>query len=280
VVLAAVLVVSCGQQVASGTVAAPDGSASPSRTTQAVSPTSTPSPPSTPTTRTAQPTSTATVAGVPPELLGKVWTVVPTTRKRIALTFDCGGNADGLPSILATLAKRQVPRATFFVTGDWARVFPEEAAQIASLGYLIANHTDNHLRLTDLTDPEVRAEIRLGRLAVRDATGVDPKPWLRFPFGAYDERILGITEASGWITLGWTVDTLGWQGTEEGGQTADTVLQRVLDGLTPGEIVLMHVGSNPDDGTTLDADALGRVIHDVRAAGYRFLTPDVMLTTP
>lgn len=215
---------------------------------------------------------------VPPELLGVVWTTVPTTRKRVALTFDCGGNADGLPSILATLAARKVPRATFFVTGHWARAFPDEAAQLGSLGYLIGNHTDNHPDLTGLTNAQVRTEIRLGRVAVTDATGVDPKPWLRFPYGAYDKRVLGITARTGWITIGWTVDTLGWKGTS-GGQSADTVVQRVLAAATPGEIVLMHVGSNPDDGTTLDADALGRVIHGLRAAGYRFFSPEVMLTT-
>jgi len=69
----------------------------------------------------------------------------------------------------------------------------------------------------------------------------------------------------------WTVDTLGWQGTS-GGQSVDTVVRRVLDNLTPGEIVLMHVGSNPNDGSTLDADALPRVIDELRARGYGFVT--------
>lgn len=224
------------------------------------------------------PTPTTTSAAVPPELLGKVWTVMPTHRKQVALTFDCGGNANGLPKILATLAARKVSRATFFVTGNWARAFPTQAAQLSQLGYLVGNHTDHHLNLPDLTNQRVHDEIRLGRTTVRDATGVDPKPWLRFPYGAYDARILRITKATGWITIGWTVDTLGWQGTS-GGQSTASVVQRVMAGLTRGEIVLMHVGSNPKDGSTLDADALGRVIHQIRAAGYWFATPTVMLTS-
>jgi len=236
--------------------------------------TATPVPSLTSSAASTPPSLTATA--VPGDLLGKVWTRIPTTRKQVFLTFDCGGNANGLPKILATLAARKVSRVTFFVTGNWARAFPTQAAQLSQLDYLVGNHTDKHLRLPDLTDQQVRSEIHLGRTTVRDATGVDPKPWLRFPYGAYDARVLSITKRTGWITLGWTVDTLGWQGTS-GGQSATTVVQRVMAGLTPGEIVLMHVGSNPTDGSTLDADALGRVIHEARAAGFWFATPRVML---
>jgi hypothetical protein len=41
----------------------------------------------------------------------------------------------------------------------------------------------------------------------------------------------------------------------------------------------MHVGSNPDDGTTLDADALPSMIGRLRAAGYGFVTLDALLGT-
>ena len=73
----------------------------------------------------------------------------------------------------------------------------------------------------------------------------------------------------------WTVDSLGWKGTS-GGLTANAVTARVLGALRPGEIVLMHVGSNPDDHTTLDADALAAVIGQIRAAGYGFVTLDAL----
>ena len=44
----------------------------------------------------------------------------------------------------------------------------------------------------------------------------------------------------------------------------------------PGEIVLMHVGSNPNDHTTFDADTLLRVISGLRARGYFFVTLDAL----
>jgi len=93
----------------------------------------------------------------------------------------------------------------------------------------------------------------------------------RFPFGASDQRTVGIVNSLGYEAIDWTVDTRGWQGTA-GGQSADLVLGRVLDQLQPGEIVIMHVGSNPDDHSTLDADALPRVIDEIHGRGYRFVT--------
>ena len=82
--------------------------------------------------------------------------------------------------------------------------------------------------------------------------------------------------AAGYVPFRWTVDTLGWKGTS-GGIDAATVLRRVLDTAQPGQIVLMHVGANPTDGTTLDADALPRVIEELSARGYGFVDLREML---
>jgi len=53
-----------------------------------------------------------------------------------------------------------------------------------------------------------------------------------------------------------------------------TVVRRVVDGLGPGAIVLLHVGANPDDGSTLDADALPTIIAELRERAYRFVAVD------
>jgi peptidoglycan/xylan/chitin deacetylase (PgdA/CDA1 family) len=58
--------------------------------------------------------------------------------------------------------------------------------------------------------------------------------------------------------------------------TAAVVASRVLGAVQPGEIVLMHVGSNHDDHTTPDADALPQVISGLRAQGHSFVTLDAL----
>jgi peptidoglycan/xylan/chitin deacetylase (PgdA/CDA1 family) len=109
------------------------------------------------------------------------------------------------------------------------------------------------------------------RATIRAVTGVDPHLLFRFPYGASDARTIALANAYGYGGFRWTVDTLGWEGTS-GGRSVASVTDRVLGSLQPGEIVLMHVGSNPDDRSTLDADALAGVIDAIRAQGYRFVT--------
>jgi peptidoglycan/xylan/chitin deacetylase (PgdA/CDA1 family) len=205
---------------------------------------------------------------IPPSLLGTQWYTLPTTERVVALTFDAGANADAVPSILRILADREVP-ATFFLTGRWVEVYPEYASQIGA-AYPVANHSYSHPDLTTLSDAEVRDEITKGAAAIKKATGQDTHPLFRFPFGASNAGAIGIVNSLGYGAINWTVDTRGCQGTS-GGRSADLLVDRVLSALQPGEIVIMHVGSNPDDHSTLDADALPRVIDEILARGYTFV---------
>jgi len=226
-----------------------------------------PSPPTTsPATSPAAP-GTRPVTGL---LAGKDWTVIPTSRRVVALTFDAGANADAVPSILATLRREGVP-ATFFLTGNFVRDFPAAARSIAAAGFRIGDHTVSHPYLTRLSDAAVRQEILGAARQITAVTSKNPAPLFRFPFGDADARTIAIANQAGYVPVRWTVDTLGWEGTA-GHITATVVASRVLGAARPGEIVLMHVGSNPDDHTTLDADALPQVISGLRAQGYSFVT--------
>ena len=212
---------------------------------------------------------------VPSGLLGTDVEVIPTAQKIVALTFDAGGNADGLSSIVSTLSERHVP-ATFFVTGAWASRYPSSVRQLVSAGFRLGNHTATHPHLTSLADSAVTAEIATGRTKLMAAGGSDPKPLFRFPFGERTAHTISLVNAAGYVTVRWTVDTLGWKGTS-GGISTTTVVTRALGAARPGEIVLMHVGANPDDHTTLDAAALPTVISRFAGLGYRFVTLDALI---
>lgn len=198
-----------------------------------------------------------------------------TGSKVIALTFDGGGSNAATASVLATLADMSKP-ATFFLTGDFAEAFPEAARRIAA-SYPIGNHTQNHARLTELPNSRVVDEIRAGAATIERVTGVDPRPYFRFPEGDRDARTIALVNDECYVPFRWTVDTLGWKGTRLGGMTKASVTQRVLDGASPGGIILMHLGANPDDGTTLDADALPDIIRGLRAQGYTLVTLEQIL---
>jgi peptidoglycan/xylan/chitin deacetylase (PgdA/CDA1 family) len=211
-------------------------------------------------------TEPASVSKPAPSLYGKEWEKLPTSNRVVALTFDACGNDAGAASILSTLAEKKVT-GTFFVCGRWVESFPAETKAIASR-YPVGNHTYSHPDLTKLSDAAVTSQIEDGARVLRLETQVDARPLFRFPYGARDERTIGIVNDLGYGSIRWTVDTLGWKGESEG-QSVETVQSRILAALQPGEIVLMHVGA-ANDGTTLDADALAGAIDAIRARGYAF----------
>lgn len=215
---------------------------------------------------------------LPARLLATDIEVIPTTKKIVALTFDAGASAAGVRDILRVLENREA-KATFFLTGAFASRYPVRSRRIAT-AHVVGNHTYDHPDLTTLTSAAVLAQIADAERTILTITGENPRPYFRFPFGARDTRTIGLVNGSCYVAVRWTVDTLGWRGTS-GGQTVDTVVARVRRALRPGAIVLMHVGANPTDGSTLDADALGRVIRMVRDRGYRVVTLERLLpSTP
>jgi peptidoglycan/xylan/chitin deacetylase (PgdA/CDA1 family) len=284
--IAAVLasLAACGSGTDGGTTPSPSATASPTGTSATTptpttpttapptSPTPTTRPPSTPAVPTPTRTTTPpapTACQLTAEYRGQDLTLVPTTSKVAVLTFDGGASSTGVASILTTLAAKRAA-ATFFLTGDFVRDHPASARSI-SAAYPVGNHSDTHPDLTTLPSTRVVDEVRDGAAAIRAVTGRAPGPWFRFPYGARDSRTIGLVNDECYVAVRWTVDSLGWKGTS-GGMTVASVRDRVLAAARPGMIVLMHVGANPDDGTTLDAAALPAIIDGLRARGYRFVT--------
>ena len=213
---------------------------------------------------------------IPPTLLGQDIERLPTTRKVVALTFDAGANADAVPSILATLAREQIT-ATFFLTGNFVTQHPDAARKIAAAGHRIGNHSMTHPAFAGLANALIRHEILSAADSIRTVTGTNPQPLFRFPFGSRDAKAMTEVNSLGYVAVRWTVDSLGWQGTMNGTRSATFTINRVLAATTPGEIVMMHVGSHPTDHSMLDAEALPAVIAGLRQRGYAFTTLRTLL---
>lgn len=236
-------------------------------------PTPTPRPSPTPTTPAGPslPDPWATVG----EWAGLDVETFSTDRAVVALTFDGGASDAALSSILGTLRAEGVP-ATFFVTGAFARAYPGGVAAIAGAGHPVGNHSDTHPSFPDSTNAQIRDELVRADAAISALTGRPTAPLFRFPFGDRTPLDIEVVNDEGYVPIRWTVDTLGWQGTSEGITTA-VVRERVRSTARPGQVVLMHVGAHPEDGSTLDADALPGILADLRAMGYGFTTVPALL---
>src|SRR5690606_1589556 len=123
--------------------------------------------------------------------------------------------------------------ATFFLTGDFVTQFPGPSQQIAAAGHRLANHSVNHPDFTQLTDPQMRTEVLDAQAQIMSVTGADPRPFFRFPYGARNAHTIQVVNQLGYGAIRWTVDSLGWQGTQGGTRTYTFVRDRVLNAATP-----------------------------------------------
>jgi peptidoglycan/xylan/chitin deacetylase (PgdA/CDA1 family) len=199
---------------------------------------------------------------------------VPTSHRWITLTFDAGADRGYAASILRTLERAHV-RASFGMTGRWAQQNPDLVRRMARDGDTFIDHTFDHrsftglsTRLSPLTVGQRTWEIRRAEGIVHALTGKSMKPYFRPPYGDIDEAALVLAARLGYPdTVMWTVDTLGWKGV-----TAAFILQRCVTMARPGAIILMHVGSQSQDGVALPA-----VISRLASAGYHFVTVPQLL---
>ena len=185
---------------------------------------------------------------------------LPGDAKRVALTFDAAYDPEPLASILATLDREGVP-ATFFFTGEFVEDFPESVASVVASGAPIGNHSFSHPDFTKTSPDEVRSQLRRTAALLTAAGADDPRPLFRFPYGARDKATLSLVGSEGYASVYWTIDTLDWKPERTAQEIHDVVMRR----LSPGAIVLMHVGGKQT------AVVLPSLIADIRALGYEFV---------
>jgi peptidoglycan-N-acetylglucosamine deacetylase len=193
-----------------------------------------------------------------------VWTIhgFPTQERVIVLTFDAGADRGHAAWILDTLRSKGV-RATFGMTGVWARDNPDLILRIRDEGHHLINHSWSHPSFPTISSAQRAQELKRTEDVVRQIAGVDLRPWFRPPYGEYNQSVLNDLAANGYtINLMWTIDTLGWRGISPA-----AINQRVMAGASPGGVVLMHVGAGSQD-----AAALPSMIDQLRARGYSFAT--------
>lgn len=186
-----------------------------------------------------------------------------TERPWIALTLDAGAGAAPTPRILEALRERGIT-ITFFLTGRWMRANPDLVRQMVADGHELANHTVNHPDLTTLDDDAIRRELSETEAILQEiAPGATTRPFFRPPYGAYNERVLRVALAEGYLPIYWTLDSLDSVGEPK---TPEFLVERVTRKLNPddlrGAIILAHCGS---DAT---ADALPAILDRFAGMGF------------
>ena len=194
-----------------------------------------------------------------------------TSEKVIALTIDDGSDGTNYAKILQVLDKHQV-KATFFLTGTGAQNHPKMVRNTVAKGHDIGNHSYNHPDFTKISTTQMKNQLNQTETIIKNITGKTTKPYFRAPYGSTNTTVLNTVGNAGYAyTFHWTVDTLDWTG-----NATTTIYNRVMNGLQPGAIILMHAGY----GAKNTAAALDKIIPAIKNKGYKFVTISQLMKQP
>lgn len=197
--------------------------------------------------------------------------IVQRAPKQIALTFDAGWLYENTNAILDLLDLYNV-KATFFVRGFWVKEHPVLASEIVRRGHSMENHSLTHGHMTNMSETEIKDEIRRTEDIIRETTGYQPRLF-RPPYGEYDNRILRILREEGYpYTILWTVDSHDWAEELNGVKiTKSYLVNRIMSKASDNGIILMHVGGYET------IHALPEIITGLRSKGYELIKVNDML---
>lgn len=214
-----------------------------------------------------------TAAGLWPKsaLLGPNWTRLPPSqamRDGIALTIDDGPDPEVTPRVLDLLDAHGA-RATFFCIGERAQRHPHIVEQMAARGHAVENHSQRHRHNFSLSAPgALRREIEAGQRTLADITGTRPL-FFRAPAGLRNPFLEPVLCDLDLHLASWTR-----RGFDTRERDAGKVAQRLLHGLAPRDILLVHDGhaARGTDGEPVVLTVLPELLRAAAHAQLRWAT--------
>jgi cellulose synthase/poly-beta-1,6-N-acetylglucosamine synthase-like glycosyltransferase/peptidoglycan/xylan/chitin deacetylase (PgdA/CDA1 family) len=191
--------------------------------------------------------------------------------KVIALTFDDGPSRLYTSRILDVLKKKDA-KASFFMLGTAAAMEPDLVKRVYNEGHDIGNHTFTHPDLSEIPSAQLDLELNATQRVLESNIGIRTvlfrPPFVRDiePETQRQARTLLASAALGYITIGNSIDPLDW-----GRPGVDEIVKRTVDYARrqTGNVVLLHDGGGD---RTQTIEALPKVIDQLRAEGFRFVT--------
>ncbi|MDF1525070.1 MAG: polysaccharide deacetylase family protein [bacterium] len=222
----------------------------------------------------------------------------------VAITFDGGSYSNASGKVLDVLSDRGL-KATFFLTGDFIKRFPEVTRRIASQGHEVGNHMFSHLHLTTfgknyrqetlpgVTKELVQKELIRNEELFEELTGKRMVKLWRAPYGEQNEEIRQWAINSGYRHVSWTydpktrksLDGLDWVSDRNSALylSSDQIIQKIISfdsetemGLAGG-IVLLHLGT--ERASDPFHPRLGELIDRLQEKGYKVGSITQMLNT-
>ncbi len=186
---------------------------------------------------------------------------LPLGDREVVITFDDGPLPPYTDIILDTLASQCV-KATYFLVGQMASVYPSVVRRIYNEGHTVGTHSQHHPNFARLSMRRVEREVDGGINSVTAALG-DAKAlsfFFRIPYLGRTNAIERFLERKQLVTWSADVDTNDWWRGSSPGAIVKRTMRR-LNAKGRG-IILMH------DIHRATAMALPMLLHELKANGY------------
>jgi peptidoglycan/xylan/chitin deacetylase (PgdA/CDA1 family) len=225
-------------------------------------------PPAPPAATSSSATTTTAPALTPPSTAGacRIGASTPGYGRRVALSFDDGPHRSFTPRILDTLRDAGI-HATFFVTGENARRYPELIRRIVAEGHTLGNHSERHAFLSRMHTEEIAADLDAVGAAVDAALGYHyTLTQVRPPYGDDHGDVRPTLEARGECEVLWDVESDDWQHPDDDDAIMNTIFRGPSSVYRGGGTILMH------DIHRQAARVLPRIIARLRRDGFTIST--------
>jgi peptidoglycan/xylan/chitin deacetylase (PgdA/CDA1 family) len=192
----------------------------------------------------------------------------PKDARGVALTFDDGPDPVHTRRVLDCLDAADA-KATFFVIGRKALLYPDVVREIRDRGHLVGVHGTSHDRILSLRSfASVSRDLSRAVDLIVELTGERPR-FFRPPVGHTNPRIDRAARDLGLTIVGWSIRA------RDGIRAHPSqVAQRVVPRLSDGAIVLMHDGAERDDHEPAAPAALPEILAKMKERGLRAVRLD------
>ena len=186
--------------------------------------------------------------------------------KVISVTFDASWGGDKTLAILDLLDQYNA-KATFFLVGIWVDKYPELVQEIANRGHEIGNHSDSHAHFTQISDAQIRQELKDCSDKIEALTGTRPTLF-RPPYGDYNSKVITVVRDAGYEAVQWSVDSLDWKN-----RGVSDLVKRATNNVQKGDIILFHNDSQ------YIVEALPAILQHYQAQGFTMIpAKDILLS--
>lgn len=201
------------------------------------------------------------------QFFGEIINKVDTKEKVVALTFD-DAPSENIEDVLKILSEKNI-KATFYVIGENIEKYPEQMKNIISQGNDVGNHSYSHKRMILKSYYFIKNEVEKTNQLIKNF-GYKNEITFRPPNGKKLLELPYYLYKNSTKTIMWNIepDTY-YQGDSE------KIAKYILDNVTPGSIILLHPFCG--EKCSADVEALPKIIDELTANGYKFLTINELL---